>query len=302
MATKQYNEVMYHFDPKFRHLNFNQTNPYSHHPHHLNNEYYAQTNQNHLIDPNDLFYRQNSLTFVLVHGSWVDPSFWNGIAGELRKMGHTVHTPQLPGHGTDKNKNVTHEMITHSVVEYITTQNLKNIILVGHSFGGSVIQKVAEQLPDRIKRLVFWNAFILNDGESMADQFPPQAQQFLLGLAQQSTDNSIKLPFSYFREVFVNLADLQTAQQIYNSTTPEPAAPLIEKLDLKLFYQLSTPRSFINLQEDTVVPAGEAFGWYPHIASRLGIYRFIQGHGDHMTTAKLQPRKVAHLIINAGRD
>jgi pimeloyl-ACP methyl ester carboxylesterase len=302
MTTKEHNEAMHQFNYYFRHINPNQSTPYSYQPYHFNNEYYTNTTQNSLIDHNDLYFRQHILTFVLIHGSWADPTFWNGIAGELRKMGHIVHTPQLPGHGTDKNKNVTHAMITQSVVEYITTQNLKNIILVGHSFGGSVIQKVAEHLPDRIKRLVFWNAFILKDGESMADQFPPQGQQFILGLAQQSPDHSIKLPFSYFREVFVNLADLQTAQQIYNSTTPEPSAPLTEKLDLKAFYQLTTPRSFINLLEDTAIPAGEAYGWYPHMASRLGIFRFIQGHGDHMTTAKLQPRKVAHLIVNAGRD
>ncbi|WP_088041812.1 alpha/beta hydrolase [Bacillus sp. EAC] len=304
MTIKEFYAVKNHFDHKYRNSQLNQLNPYSYYPQNWNNEYTANPYESHYYpDQTDFFHRhQSQITFVLVHGSWVDPSFWNGISADLRKMGHVVHTPQLAGHGTDTNKNVTHEIVTKSVVDYITTKNLINIILVGHSFGGSVIQKVAEQLPDRIKRLVFWNAFVLNDGESMADQFPKQAQDFLLGLAQQSSDHTIKLPFSYFRETFVNLADLQTAQQIYNSTTPEPANPLVEKLDLKNFYRLTTPRSFINLQEDTVIPAGEQYGWYPHLASRLGIFRFIQGHGDHMSTAKLQPRRIAQLIVNAGRD
>jgi pimeloyl-ACP methyl ester carboxylesterase len=305
MSIKESHEVIKHFHHKYRNMNPNQIDPFSYYPQNWPNEYYSnhQQHQNQFIDQTELFYRHHSqLTFVLIHGSWVDPYFWHGIAANLKKMGHIVHTPQLPGHGTDKNKNVTHEMITKQVVHYITSNKLNNIILVGHSFGGTVVQKVAEQLHDRIKRLVFWNAFVLNDGESVADQYPPQAQNFLLGLAQQASDNTIKLPFQYFREVFVNLADIQTAQQIYNATTPEPAAPLVEKLDLKNFYQLSTPRSYINLQEDTVVPTGETYGWYPHMASRLGIYRFIQGHGDHMSTAKLYPRKVAQLIVNAGRD
>ena len=304
MTIKESHEVTQHFNYKYRNMNPHQIDPYSYYPQNWFNEYHSNPvqSQHQFVDQSDYFYRHAQLTFVLVHGSWVDPFFWHGIAAELRKMGHVVHTPQLPGHGTDKDKNVTHEIITNSVVHYITSNKLKNIILVGHSFGGTVIQKVAEQLHDRIKRLVFWNAFVLNDGESLADQFPQQAQNFLLGLAGQSTNNTINLPFQYFREVFVNLADLQTARQIYNATTPEPAAPLVEKLDLKTFYQLSTPRSFINLQEDTVVPAGEKYGWYPHIASRLGIFRFIQGNGDHMSTAKLYPRKVAQLIVNAGRD
>ncbi|WP_255294970.1 carboxylesterase [Bacillus sp. AFS041924] len=304
MTSKKSHEMIQSLNYRNRNMNPNQNNPYYYYPHNWYNEYQSYPNQQqHLIDQSDIFYRQHAqYTFVLVHGSWVDPFFWHGINRELQKMGHIVHTPQLPGHGTDKDKHVNHEMITKQVVHYITSNKLNNIILVGHSFGGTVIQKVAEQLHDRIKRLVFWNAFVLNDGESLADQFPKQAQEFLLGLAQQSTDHTINLPFQYFRDVFVNLADLQTAKDIYNATTPEPATPLVEKLDLKSFFQLSTPRSFINLQEDTAVPAGENSGWYPHMASRLGVYRLIQGSGDHMSTAKIYPRRMAQLILNASRD
>lgn len=305
MTSKKSHEMIQPINYRNQNMNLNQNNPYCDYHQYWYNEYqsYPIHQQHHSIDQSDIFYRQHAqATFVLVHGSWVDPFFWHGITRELQKMGHIVHTPQLPGHGTDKDKNVNHEMITKQVVHYITSNKLNNIILIGHSFGGTVIQKVAEQLHDRIKRLVFWNAFVLNDGESLTEQFPPQAQKFLLDLAAQSSDNTIKLPFQYFRDIFVNLADLQTARQIYNATTPEPATPFVEKLDLKTFYQLSTPRSFINLQEDTVVPAGENSGWYPHIASRLGVYRFIQGSGDHMSTAKIYPRRMAQLIVNASRD
>jgi pimeloyl-ACP methyl ester carboxylesterase len=299
---KTINEVINYSFNYDRNINPYQINHHSHYPQNWYYGYHLPSYQNQQINYDDYYRQFTPLTFVLVHGSWVGPSFWHGIAAELQKMGHKVHTPQLAGHGTDNNKNVTHAMITQSVVDYIRSKNLKNIILVGHSFGGSVIQKVAEQVPERIRRLVFWNAFVINDGESLADQFPPKVRDFILGLAEQSADNTIKLPFPFFRETFVNLADLQTASQIYNSTIPEPGAPLVEKLDLKNFFQLTTPRSYINLQEDTAVPPGENSGWFPHLASRLGVYRLIQGHGDHMTTAKINPRMVAQLIVNAGRD
>ncbi|WP_307546301.1 MULTISPECIES: alpha/beta fold hydrolase [unclassified Paenibacillus] len=45
--------------------------------------------------------RVQPLTFVLIHGSWTDASFWSGIAAELRKKGHTVYVPEYPGHGAD---------------------------------------------------------------------------------------------------------------------------------------------------------------------------------------------------------
>ncbi|WP_246067310.1 alpha/beta fold hydrolase [Paenibacillus koleovorans] len=104
------------------------------------------------------------LTFVLVHGSWADAHFWDGVAAVLRNQGNIVYTPEYAGNGTDPNKNVTHAMITKSVVDYIKHLNLHDFILVGHSFGGTVIQIVVEQIPDRIKRLVFWDAFVLKDG------------------------------------------------------------------------------------------------------------------------------------------
>ncbi|XZF74808.1 alpha/beta hydrolase [Bacillus sp. AL-1R] len=305
MTNKKSPEMIHPINFRNQNMNPIQNNPYYDYHHYWYNEYqsYPIHQQHHTLDQSDIFYRQHAQAiFVLVHGSWVDPFFWHKIAQELQKMGHIVHTPQLPGHGTDKDKNVNHEMITKQVVHYIRSKKLNNIILIGHSFGGTVIQKVAEQLHDRIKRLVFWNAFVLNDGESLVDQLPPQTQKLFLDLAGQSSDHTIKLPFQYFRDVFVNLADLQTARQIYHATTPEPATPLVEKLDLKTFYQLSIPRSYINLQEDTAVPTGENSGWYPHMASRLGVYRFIQGSGDHLSTAKIHPRRMAQLIVNASRD
>ncbi|WP_459500560.1 alpha/beta fold hydrolase [Bacillus sp. C1] len=58
---------------------------------------------------------QQQLTFVLVHGSWADAHFWDGVAAVLRRRGHAVYMPEYAGHGKDPNKNVTHAMVTKSV-------------------------------------------------------------------------------------------------------------------------------------------------------------------------------------------
>ncbi|MFD2611639.1 alpha/beta fold hydrolase [Paenibacillus gansuensis] len=246
--------------------------------------------------------QRQRLTFVLIHGSWADASFWDGIAAELRRMGHTVHVPEYPGHGADPNKNVTHAMITKSVADYITSRNLQNIILVGHSFGGTIIQKVSEMIPDRIKRLVFYNAFVLKDGQSVADELPAPAREAFEQLRKGSRDDTIMLPFPVFRETFANLASLATAQQLYNQIPPEPAKPLFEKLDLKKFYSLEIPKSYLFLTEDNVLPQGEGFGFHPHMSIRLGLFRLIKERGDHISTAKTEPKKVAQRIFQAARD
>ncbi|WP_138751286.1 alpha/beta fold hydrolase [Paenibacillus sinopodophylli] len=246
---------------------------------------------------------EQSLTFVLVHGAWADTSFWDGIAAELRQMGHTVYVPEYPGHGTDPNKNVTHAMLTKSIVDYMTARDLQDVVLVGHSFGGTLVQTTAQQIPDRLKRLVFWNAFVLNDGEMVADEFPPASQALFQQLREHSPDDTIMLPFSVFRETFVNLASLGMAEYIYSQISPEPAKPSYEKLDLKKFYTLATPRSYIYLTEDNVMPQfNSQYGWHPHMSNRLGLFRYIEGTGDHMTTAKTNPAMLAHKIYEAGRD
>ncbi|MBD2865053.1 alpha/beta fold hydrolase [Paenibacillus sp. IB182363] len=245
---------------------------------------------------------QQRLTFVLVHGSWADAHFWDGVAAALRSQGHDVHTPEYAGHGTDPNKHVSHAMITKSVVAFIMRLNLRDIVLVGHSFGGSVIQKAAEQIPDRIKRLVFWDAFVLKDGESVADELPPQTRQSFEQLRAGSEDDTIPLPFPLFRELFVNTATLEQAKQFYTSVRPEPAKPLFEKLDLQVFYTLPTPKSYVYFYQDNVLPQGEGFGWNPHMSARLGLFRLIVGDGDHFTDTRTRPAMVAQKLYEAGRD
>ncbi|MNB88293.1 Pyrethroid hydrolase [compost metagenome] len=245
---------------------------------------------------------EQSLTFVLVHGAWVDASFWDETAAALRKMGHTVYTPEYAGHGSDsKNTMVTHQQVTQSVVDFIKDKDLHDIILLGHSFGGTVVQKTAEQVPERIKRLVFFDAFVLPDGQSVADQFPAPIQQLFGNLLKASGNNTIMLPFPLFRDVFVNTATLEQAQALFQQAIPEPAGPAYEKLDLKKFYSLELPKSYLYLTEDAVLPQG-ASGWHPGQSSRLGMFRYIEGRGDHLTTVHTEPEAIAAQIVQASRD
>ncbi|OPH57878.1 salicylate esterase [Paenibacillus ferrarius] len=238
-----------------------------------------------------------------MHGSWADASFWAGLAAELRKKGHTVYVPEYPGHGADPNKAVTHAMITKSIADYIVSNQLQNIILVGHSFGGSLVQTVAQRVPDRLKRLVFLNAFVLKDGEMLADEFPPAVRTVFDQLRKSSKDNTIMLPFPLYRESFANLASLEQVQHLYKAITPEPAGPFYEKLDLKKFYSLTVPRSYLFLTDDTVLPLGSPdYGWHPHMSSRLGLFRLIQTNGDHMSTVQYDPKRIARKLYEAARD
>lgn len=163
----------------------------------------------------------------------------------------------MAGHGKQGAKNVNHARCTKSVLDYIVDQSLIDIVFVGHSFGGTIISKLSEAIPERIKRLVFLNAFVLRDGHCLLDEIPPDHRVLFDRLAREFPDDTVMLPFPIWREAFINDADLELAQQTYALLSPEPCQPLRDKLDRKKFYSLEIPKSYINCTEDVALPPGE---------------------------------------------
>jgi pimeloyl-ACP methyl ester carboxylesterase len=239
-------------------------------------------------------------TFVLVHGACRDGSAWGRVIERLNNRGHKAFGPTVAGHGRAACKAVTHAESTRSIVDFIVDNGLTDIVLVGHSYGGTVISKVAESVPEHIRRLVFYSGFVLNDGECMLDAFPPVQRGVLAQLAAESSDNTVTLPFELWREAFINDADLETARWAYDQLSPEPFQQLLEPLDLNKFYSLNTPKSYLVCTEDTVMPPGE-WAWHPRMSSRLGLHRLVQMPGSHEVIFS-NPLALADKIIEAGRD
>jgi pimeloyl-ACP methyl ester carboxylesterase len=243
-------------------------------------------------------------TYVLVHGSWHDGAAWQPVIEYLASKGHQAFGPTVAGHGQGVDKNVNHAQSVQSIVDFIVENELSEVVLLGHSYGGTIISKVVEQIPERIKRLIFWNAFVLNDGESLLDNVPPHYRALFDQMASQSPDNTIMLPFPIWREAFINDADLALAQSTYEQLSPEPYQ-FPEKLDLKKFYELiqtgQVTCSYLYCTEDTSLPQGEEWGWHPRMSNRLGLYRFVEMPGSHEVIFT-NPTGLAEKIILAGRD
>lgn len=239
-------------------------------------------------------------TYVLVHGSWHDGSLWKPVAQHLTAMGHDVHTPTVAGHGAGVPKSVTHDDCVASIVDHLVGNDLRDVLLLGHSFGGTVIARVAEEVPDRLRRLIFWNAFVPAPGNSLLDEVPPHYRELFDQLAAASDDDTVALPFPIWREAFIQDADAELAAATHAQLSTEPYQPFRDKLDLSRFYALDLPKSYINATEDTALPPGE-WGWHPRMSSRLGMYRLVQLPGSHevMFTA---PERLAIAIDAAGRD
>jgi pimeloyl-ACP methyl ester carboxylesterase len=118
-------------------------------------------------------------TFLLVHGAWTGGWIWGPLARRLRAQGHEVFTPTLTGVGERAHlarPEVDLETHVQDILAVIDCEELRDLALVGFSYGGMIAGVVADRLPDRIARLIYVDAFVPTDGISMLDLMPPPAR------------------------------------------------------------------------------------------------------------------------------
>jgi pimeloyl-ACP methyl ester carboxylesterase len=169
---------------------------------------------------------------------------------------------------------------------------------VGHSFGGSVISRVVEYVPDRIARLIFLDAFVLEDGQSVYDNLPPFLIELLDRLAQVSPDDTTLLPWEVWRDHFIQDAPEEVAYALWQQLSHEPNQPNVERLDLKAFYRLDIPKSYIFCHQDMTLPPGS---FHPQMSSRLGSYKLVEMEGCHEVMFT-RPAELADKLIEASSE
>jgi len=113
-------------------------------------------------------------TFVLVHGAGHGGWCYQRVAPLLRDAGHDVYAPTLTGLGERSHLldgRVDLSQHIDDVVNVVRYEDLHDVILVGHSYGGPVVTGAADRLPDRVAKLVYLDAAYVGQGESVADAF-----------------------------------------------------------------------------------------------------------------------------------
>lgn len=131
------------------------------------------------------------MIYVLIHPAWFGGWCWKKLTPLLRAQGHEVFTPTLTGLGERAHlarPEVGLEVHVRDVTNVIEYEDLRNVILVGNSSGGMVMTGVADQMPERIAHLVFLDAFVPSDGQSMLDVIPPDRRPALEAFVQKEGD------------------------------------------------------------------------------------------------------------------
>jgi pimeloyl-ACP methyl ester carboxylesterase len=124
-------------------------------------------------------------SFVVVHGGFGGGWEWRLVEERLRTRGHDVTRPTLTGLGERSHLAVDVDLGTHveDVVQHLLFEGLDDVVLVGQSYGGMVVTGVADRVPERIGALVYVDAFVPRDGESLFDLVPAEMAAFFRGSA-----------------------------------------------------------------------------------------------------------------------
>jgi pimeloyl-ACP methyl ester carboxylesterase len=239
-------------------------------------------------------------TYVLVHGAWHTGAELEAAAAHLRKLGHTVHCPTLAGNraGDDRGKVGLADAVD-SLVAYVRDNKLSDVRLAGHSYGGMVISQAYQKMPERIKRLVYVNAFVPMPGDALNDLVPP----IYVGMFDQiasANNHAVMLPFPVWREAFINDADLALATAAYEKLNPHPYKTFTDKARLAAPpHEWPVGKSYVNCVLDVALPA--SMPWHPRLSERLGLFRYVECAGSHEVWFT-NPEAIAKALVMAGRD
>lgn len=203
-------------------------------------------------------------TFVLVHGTWHGGWVWARVADRLIAMGHKVIRPTATGCG-DRAHLITPQtnLTTHiqDICAAIESEELQDVILIGHSFGGITITGVADRLGDRIKHIAFYDAFIptrLRPAWVMRDANGAWPKWW--------TDRQVKFVDGYKMNFFdhyplkmlVPETDVANGDLLKRRLTWHPAGQWTEAVSFANGGWENVPRTYVNTTLQTFAPSSDA--------------------------------------------
>lgn len=194
-------------------------------------------------------------TFILVHGAWHGGWCWERVAPLLTAAGHKVIAPDLPGMGADTTP-ISADPLGQwaDFVVGLAAGAEGPVILVGHSRGGLVISAAAERAPERIDRLVYLTAFLLQSGQSLAD-IAGRNPEVGPGRAIRPAGDPSRLVVDPEQAIpiFYNSVAPDEAKAAVDRLVPEPAAALTMPITVTAGRFGRVPRAYIECTNDQAI-------------------------------------------------
>jgi pimeloyl-ACP methyl ester carboxylesterase len=193
-------------------------------------------------------------TYVLVPGAWLGGWAWDDVAERLRSRVHEVHPVTLTGLGDRAalaSPDVDLERHISDVVEVVEEADLREVVLVGHSFGGIPVTGAADRIPERLVTVVYVDSGPALEGAAYIDTLPPPVEEATERHVGEEGDGW-RLPMPSWEELEqVNGAGLQgldekTRARVRERATPQPFRTYTQPIALKNPARTSLPHVLIS--------------------------------------------------------
>ena len=236
----------------------------------------------------------DSRVFVLVHGAWHGGWCWREVAARLRTAGHQVYTPTLTGLGERAHLLRAATGLStciDDICAVIDTEELRDVVLVGHSFAGVVISGVADRLAPSIRQLVYLDALVVQGGRSALSVFPPEVQR-----ERSRTIDAEGWRIAIPDASKFGVSDPQHVAWLERRLTPQPLKAYTEPLMLGHALGNGLRKTYVAVTEPAYAPLAQVRDWVR--AQPDWAYRELQAGHDAMLTS---PDALADLLCELAR-
>ncbi|MDH3327118.1 MAG: alpha/beta fold hydrolase [Gammaproteobacteria bacterium] len=228
------------------------------------------------------------MNYILVHGAWHGGWCWERVRVELEATGNKVYTPTLTGLGEQAHllsKEVGLETHVGDILDLIESENLNDVILVGHSYAGIIVTLLTERVPKKLARIIYLDAIVPRSGQCFLDCIGSEFRSYIESQVEQYGDGW-KVPV-VSKKVF-GLESDEDINWVMSKLVSHPYQTFIEPVYLESQNELKVPTSYINCIGDK--PRG---GLRSVQAEGIDDYYELETSHDAMVTA---PIAVAELI------
>jgi pimeloyl-ACP methyl ester carboxylesterase len=234
-------------------------------------------------------------TYVLVHGSWHGAWAWARVADQLRALGHRVFCPTFTGMGDRAHlmsKDITMDVLVQDIVGTIETEELEDVILVGHSLGGVPTSGAADRIPERLRHLVYLDSIVLESGQSAFSTYPPEEVEARTQAAERANGglavpNPAKLPVAWGLQEGTPDYDWVTRR-----LTPTPLRIYTTALHLEQPVGAGLPRTYVRC----VAPKNPVIDASAELVRGWSGWRWIDLPGPHEVMIT-DPKTVSALLL-----
>jgi pimeloyl-ACP methyl ester carboxylesterase len=235
-------------------------------------------------------------TIVLAHGAWSAAWAWKKMRPLMAKSGHTFFAPTYTGLGERSHlANPAIDLNTHveDVLGVLTFEDLHDVVLLGHSYGGMVATGVADRARARIAQLIYLDAFVPQDGQSLFDLVPADQRERQRASAAGSDGWRV--------QPNPTPGDTSPADQawIADKRLPHPLKCMEAKVKLQNG-PLTLPRSYIVATRNTDGPFGQ-FAKRARAEPGWACYEIDATHSPNITAPEALMALIDRIIADAAR-